>query len=121
MITSDEALHSAVSSVASQIIEFAKRQLEQFQLRDDYSELLGITTIFLGSVLARGVSFRAPAGLHRARWMAKSIYRLNILMLKGLFKLTKREQNGIADMLVHNQAVCHSLVSSYICTICTST
>ena len=98
IIASDEALHSAVSGVASQIVEFAKRQLEQFQPRDDYRELLELTIIFLGGVPARGVSFRAPAGLHRARWMAKSIYSLKIWMLKGQFKLTKREQKGIADI-----------------------
>ena len=98
IIASDEALHSAVSGVASQIVEFAKRQLEQFQPQDDYRELLELTIIFLGGVPARGVSFRAPAGLHRARWMAKSIYSLKIWMLKGRFKLTKREQKGIADI-----------------------
>mgnify|MGYP006352973215 FL=1 len=98
IIASDEALHSAVSGVASQIVEFAKRQLEQFQPRDDYRELLELTIIFRGGVPDRGVSFRAPARLHRARWMAKSIYSLKIWMLKGQFKLTKREQKGIADI-----------------------
>ena len=46
----------------------------------------------------RGVSFRAPAGLHRVRWMSKSIYSLKIWMLKSQFKLTKKEERGIADI-----------------------
>ena len=98
IITSDEALTQSGSGVASQIIKFAKRQLEQFQPQDDYRELLKLTITFLGGVPARGVSFRMPAELHRAKWMAKSIYSLKIWMLERQFKLSKREQNGIADI-----------------------
>jgi hypothetical protein len=97
-VTSDAELHSAVSSVASEIIAFAERQLEQLQPRDDYQELLELTITFLGVVPSRGISFRAPAGLHRARWMAKSVYSLKIWMFKRQFKLTKREQKGLADI-----------------------
>jgi hypothetical protein len=97
-VTSNAELNSAVSSVAREIIAFAERQLEQFQPRDDYWELLELTITFLGGVPSRGISFRAPAGLHRAKWMAKSVYSLKIWMFKQQFKLTKREENGLADI-----------------------
>lgn len=96
--TSDEKLLGAVSSIASEIIAFAERQLEQFQPRDDYRELLELTITFLGGLPSRGISFKTPAGLHRARWMAKSIYSLKIWMFKRQFKLTKREEKGLADI-----------------------
>ena len=49
-VRSDKVLTSAVSSVASEIIAFAESQLQQFQPRDDYRELLELTIIFLGGV-----------------------------------------------------------------------
>ena len=96
--SSDEIVYKAVSKVASEITAFAETQLQQFQPRDDYRELLELTIMFLGGVPSRGCSFKAPAGLHRARWMAKAIYSLKIWMLRSQFKMTKREEKGIADV-----------------------
>ena len=95
---SDAEISSSVSGVASDVIAFANAQLEQFQPRDDYQELLQLTVIFLGGTLAKDMSFKAPAGLHRARWMSKTIYSLKIWLFRQQFKLTKREQKGIADV-----------------------
>ena len=96
--SSNDIVHSAVSSVANEIIAFAENQLQQFQPRDDYRELLELTIMFLGGVPSQGCSFKAPAGLHRARWMAKAIYSLKIWMLRSQFKMTKKEEKGIADV-----------------------
>lgn len=52
------------------------------------------------SASTRGLSFRAPAGLDKARWMAKSIYSLKIWMLKKHFELTKMEEKGIANICI---------------------
>src|SRR6218665_1726132 len=71
-----------------------QRQLEHLEPRDEYRELLYPTITFLGGLPSSGISFRAPAGLHRARWMAKSVYSIKILMFKGQFKLTKREEKS---------------------------
>ncbi|GBP85747.1 hypothetical protein EVAR_97243_1 [Eumeta japonica] len=48
----------------------------------------------------KGISFRAPAGLHRARWMAKAIYCLKLFMFRDQFKMTKRELKAITEVCV---------------------
>ena len=62
--------------------------------------MLELTIIFLGSVPTRGVSFKAPAGPHWARCMAKAIYALKIWMLRSQFQLIKREERGIWDVCI---------------------
>ena len=69
-----------------------------YQPRDDYRELLDLTIIFLGGTPSKGISFRAPSGLHQARWMAKAIYALKIWMFRSQFKLTKRQEKALADI-----------------------
>jgi len=75
---SDADISRSVSGVASDVVAFANAQLEQFQPHDHYQELLQLTMTFLGGTLAKVVSFKAPAGLHQARWMAKAFYSLKI-------------------------------------------
>ena len=70
----------------------------QFQPRDDYQELLQLTIIFLGGLPTTTISFRAPAGLHRARWMSKVIYSLKIWMFRRQIMLTKVEEEGIRNI-----------------------
>lgn len=88
-------------------IEFAQNQLNDFQPRDDYKELLELAIIFLGEVPKRGVHFRAPGGMHRARWTAKDIYSLKIYLFRNQFKLPKQEESGIRQ-------VCSFVVKIYI-------
>ena len=92
---SDADISRSVSGVASDVITFANAQLEQFQPRDDYQELLQLTVICLGGMLAKDVSFKAPAGLHPARWMANAIYSLKIWIFRQQFKLTEKEQKEL--------------------------
>jgi hypothetical protein len=99
-ISSDPDALRCVENVASSTIVFAENQLKDFQPRDDYKELLQLTIIFLGGVPSKGISFRAPAGLHRARWMAKAIYCFKLFMFKDQFKLTKRELKAITEICV---------------------
>ncbi|BES98518.1 Hypothetical protein NTJ_11334 [Nesidiocoris tenuis] len=40
----------------------------------------------------------APAGLHRARWMAKGIYAIKVYMFRGEFKMTKKEEVAITEL-----------------------
>lgn len=99
-IQSDLNALKCVEHITSSIIAFAEKQLHVFQPRDDYKELLNLTIIFLGGVPKKGISFRAPAGLHRARWIAKAIYSLKLFMFKDQFKLTKRELKAITEICV---------------------
>lgn len=99
-VSSDSDALRCVENVADSTILFAEKQLNVYQPRDDYKELLKLTIIFLGSVPNKGISFRAPAGLHRARWMAKTIYCFKLFMFKDQFKLTKRELKAITEICV---------------------
>lgn len=103
----DGLIHEEVINSAPDIIEFSKHQFAEFQPRDDYKELLELTIVFLGGVPERGIRFRAPAGLHRARWMAKAIYSLKIYLFRDEFKLSKQEENGIRQ-------VCMFVVKCYV-------
>ena len=80
------------------MITFAQDQLDKYQPRNDYRELLELTIIFLGGTPTKVISFESPAGLHHARWMAKIIYSLKIWIFCAQFKLTTRETNGVQEI-----------------------
>lgn len=96
----DDVTVSALADIADDRITFAKNQLQEFQPRDDYKELLNLVIVFLDGVPPKEISFRAPAGLHRARWMAKVIYALKIWMFRNQFKLTKKEEKGLLEICI---------------------
>lgn len=96
--SSDKNTADAVAGVVEDLLQFAEAQLLQIQPRDDYKELLHLIIIFLGGIPSREMSFKAPAGLHRARWMSKAVYSLKLWMLRSQFKLTKTEEKGLRDI-----------------------
>lgn len=89
-----------VQTKSKAIIDFAKNQLLKHQPRDDYKELLELTIIFLGGTPERGVCFKVPGALHRARWMAKAIYAIKVLMFRKQFKLTSKEEKGLKNLSI---------------------
>lgn len=103
----NEQTVSEIVDNSQHIIAFAQDQLDNYQPRDDYQELLELTIIFLGGAPSSGISFKRPAGLHRARWMAKLIYSLKIWLFRTQFKLTSREIKGL-------QEICLFAVQVYI-------
>ncbi|GBP22025.1 hypothetical protein EVAR_18666_1 [Eumeta japonica] len=82
------------------MISFAQNQLNQYQPRDDYKELLDLTIIYLGGVPEKRTLLRMPPGLHRARWMPKSMYCLKIFLFRHQLKMTKKEEKGIKDVCI---------------------
>ena len=62
----DTEIAVAVLDDAADMINFASEQLQQFQPRDDYKELLELVILFLGGVPERGIHFHKPGALHRA-------------------------------------------------------
>jgi len=98
ILTVDENEQEFVS--VDDTILFAKEQLKKYQPRDDYKELLELSIIALGGVPERGIRFRLPGALHRARWMAKAIYGTKIFLFRKQFKLTKREEKGMRNLTV---------------------
>ena len=67
--------------------------LEKNQPRDDYRELLQHSLIYLGHAPPRVVHLTKSAAMHRARWMAKSIYSLKIFCFISRLHLTGSETN----------------------------
>lgn len=85
--TSDDMLHFA-----------NKKILEDFP-RADYKEFLELIIIFLGGVPPRGIKFVRPGAMHLARWMAKAIYCLKILMFRNQFpNITEPELKGLTEV-----------------------
>ena len=68
---------------AQQVISFCKKVLNSQTLpRCDYKELLELTIMYLdeGRTL---YPIQSPGALHKARWMAKLLYCLKILLLEA--------------------------------------
>jgi hypothetical protein len=112
---SDATVAAYISEdVRQEVLAFALQKLEESQPRNDYRELLSLTVVFLGGTPPGGVRFRAPAGLHRARWMARLIYGFKLFMfgrkaaVDGLFKLSTSEERGLIQLL------CFSIAGGYI-------
>jgi hypothetical protein len=76
------------------LISCWKHHLVKHQPRDDYRELLELAIRCLDGALPK-FSLRRPGALHRARWMAKLIYAMKILLFANQFKLTARETLGL--------------------------
>ncbi|GBP21071.1 hypothetical protein EVAR_11102_1 [Eumeta japonica] len=66
-------------------------QIETFQPRNDYKELLDLLCIFLGGTPPGGIKFKAPGAAHHARWLAKAIYCLKIYMFNKQFHINQNE------------------------------
>jgi hypothetical protein len=97
---SDEYVRNIMSPLRDSLLDFARKQLEERQCRDDYREFLELSVIFLGEVPSRGVKFMAPGAMHHARWMAKVLYAIKIWMYRSQFKLTVREETGLRDIAI---------------------
>jgi hypothetical protein len=93
----DEGTAALVEPWKDNIIAFAAAQLENFQPRDDYRELLELTIIFLGGVPRRGIRFMYPGAVHRARWMARAIYCIKMWLFRSEYPLQQR--SGISRSL----------------------
>jgi hypothetical protein len=90
----DETVSAILKPETESIIKFCQNQLQIFQPRDDYKELLQLALIFLGDD-PTDVHINAPGAYHRARWMAKIIYSLKIYLFRSQFHLTQSEFKGL--------------------------
>ena len=114
----DDFVHSALADVRSEIVEFARCQLQENQPKDDYRKFLELSIIFIGEVPSRGVAFMAPGAMHHARWMAKVLYAIKLWLFRQQFKLTARVRekcerlgtfcsSGIPQGLDDHGTLCH--------------
>ena len=69
----------------------------QRQIRDDYQELIELTMIILDCPPPT-IHWRAPDPVHHARWMAKLLYAMKIILFqdqRDVFNLTKVEESRL--------------------------
>lgn len=96
-----------LKDVENEISLFCRQRLNDYFLRDDYREFIELILIFLGGSPPRGIKFRQPGAYYLARWMAKAMYCIKIVLFSDQFKITTREQNSLDDL-------CCFIVKCYI-------
>src|SRR6218665_275094 len=88
----DQSLAAVIAPWKDSVIAFAVCELEEYQSRDDYRELLELTIIFLGGIPPRGIHFLYPGAVHRARWMTKAIYSIKMVLFRNQYNLQKQQK-----------------------------
>ena len=78
---------------ANKIIATYHALLKKQQPRDDYREMVQLTIVVLGGEVEANI--RKPDAYHRARWMAKVIYTLKIILFREQFALIEREKRAL--------------------------
>jgi hypothetical protein len=97
---------SAMADVVDDMKTFITDQLEMSHQREDYQELLELALLFIGGVPSRGLVFKKPGAIHRARFMARLIYALKIFLCRNAgFKLTNHELRGLGDFCVFGVSI----------------
>lgn len=96
----DAFVFQSIKDLKKTLLMFCINQLQQYQPRDDYKELLELTIIFLGQEPPNGIFFKVPGPIHHARWMSKAIYSLKIYLFRNEFKLTLKENNALRDLCI---------------------
>lgn len=102
----DVKTSNVLNDVRQQILIFAHEKLRDDFPRDDYKEFLELIVIFLGDVPPGGIKFRQPGPYHLARWMAKGIYCLKIILFQKQFKLSVGDKKAL-------QTICCFIVKCY--------
>ena len=65
-----------------EIIKLCKKLLPEKFTRGDYKELITLTLLYLSDENGKGFTkFQRPGALHKARWMAKLLYTIKMVLL----------------------------------------
>jgi len=95
--TYDTSRASWYESMGIMVVFYADA-IGHHQPREDYLELLRLCLVYLGQgCVGIDIVFRAPGAMHHARWMAKAIYTLKMILFKDQLTLTVREKKGLTD------------------------
>lgn len=101
-----EGLEPKLQEKIPHVVFFLKNQLKEQQSRADYKEFVELCLLFLGAA-DETVELRKPGACHHARFMAKAIYSLKILLLRESFQLNLHELKNI-------YSICKFLVFVYV-------
>jgi len=93
----DELFSDEMHSLREEMMSFYSTAIGHQQPREDYLELLRLCLIFLGGSV-KDMKFRAPGAMHHARWMAKAIYALKMVLFQDQLTLTAREKSGLTEL-----------------------
>lgn len=95
----DDAFPDSLAQMREDAKSFYMRVIHEKQVREDYLELLQLSLAFIsgGSYTP---PFRAPGAIHNARWMAKGIYCIKIMLFHEQFRLTSREKINLKRVAV---------------------
>ena len=75
------------------MIAFASKQLSEQQPRDDYKEPLELNNL-VRWYSSTGIKFKKPGAFHRAHWMVKLIFSIQIFTFKKQFKIIAKQEKG---------------------------
>jgi hypothetical protein len=67
-----------------EVLSFCKQKLDEKSARSDYKELLELTIMYLDTSGLTSYAIHRPGAIHKARWMAKNIYALKMVLLKDV-------------------------------------
>jgi len=83
-------------------LQFLAQMLERDrQVRDDYQELIELTMVILGSP-PEAIHWRSPGPVHHARWMAKLLYAMKIILFReqiDVFQLIKAKETMLKTLV----------------------
>lgn len=94
-------------SEINKLLQFYRSELTKDIVRGDYRELIELSIIFLGGDTENKFKIRPPGAMHQARWMARAIYSLKIILLSSQFRISKRDKEALLD-------VCLFIATSYV-------
>ena len=84
---------------SASVIQFLKDALSSSdkQPRQDYLEFVKLSLVVLGDTeqFQHTFHFSPPGAYHRARWMAKGIYTLKLLLFREQFKMNAHELKAV--------------------------
>lgn len=102
--TSDKDIYSQICDCIDETKIFIEKQLKKEICRGDYREFLELSLLFIGGRIPhtkrQKVIFHPPGAVHHARWMAKAMYALKILLFREHFTLSSQQLNGLKAFCV---------------------
>lgn len=103
MLDEEDSMQGFLKDQRMTMIHYLQNTLENGTYpREDYKELLQLSLLYLGGWSQNYFPFRVPGALHQARWMAKAIYALKIVLftqqLLNFPGITKKELSGMKQI-----------------------
>jgi hypothetical protein len=89
------------------LLNYYRSEILKKDLRHDYRELVELSIIFLGGDKNKTLKIRPPGPMHQARWMARALYSLKIVLLSAQISLPQKDKLVLLD-------VCSFIVMCYV-------